>query len=89
MLSRIVPMRRKLAREGRGTPLKLVVMSATLRTEDFVENRRLFSRPPPLVTVPTRQFPVEVHFSRHTELHDYTGVVCSKANHVLFFTLKP
>ena len=38
-LSRIVPMREKDAENG---PLKLVIMSATLRVEDFTENKRLF-----------------------------------------------
>jgi ATP-dependent RNA helicase DHX37/DHR1 len=47
-------------------PLKLVIMSATLRTADFVANARLFPSPPPLITVPARQFPVTLHFSRRT-----------------------
>jgi ATP-dependent RNA helicase DHX37/DHR1 len=59
-------------------PLKLIVMSATLRTEDFLENRRLFPVRPPLVSVPSRQFPVTVHFSRRTELHDYIGAAYKK-----------
>ena len=59
-------------------PLKLIIMSATLRTEDFVENKRLFPQPPPLLSVPTRQFPVTVHFSRRTELHDYVGAAYKK-----------
>ncbi|KAK2077458.1 hypothetical protein QBZ16_004303 [Prototheca wickerhamii] len=42
-----------------------------LLVEDFLENQRLFSRPPPLITVPARQFPVTVHFSRRTEMVDY------------------
>ena len=54
-------------------PLKLVIMSATLRVADFVENKRLFPTPPPVIKVPARQYPVTVHFSRRTELHDYTG----------------
>lgn len=78
MLSRIVPMRRKMAASGDGLPLKLIIMSATLRTEDFIGNRRLFPQPPPLVHVPARQYPVTVHFSRQTELYDYAGVACAK-----------
>ncbi len=35
----------------RGHPLKLVIMSATLRVEDFTENRRLFPTPPPVIKV--------------------------------------
>ena len=78
MLSRIVPLRRKMATAGEGYPLKLLIMSATLRTEDFVENRRLFPQAPPLVHVPARQYPVTLHFSKHTELHDYSGAAFAK-----------
>jgi HrpA-like RNA helicase len=60
------------------TPLKLVIMSATLRVTDFVENVSLFPTPPPVIKVPARQFPVMVHFSRRTELHDYLGCVMKK-----------
>ena len=49
-------------------PLKLVVMSATLRVEDFAGNRRLFESPPPVIRVPARQYPVTVHFAKHTEV---------------------
>ena len=53
-------------------PLKLIIMSATLRVEDFTQNKKLFpTSPPPVVRVPARQFPVTVHFSRRTELVDY------------------
>ncbi|CAL9028025.1 unnamed protein product [Prunus brigantina] len=38
-------------------PLKLVLMSATLRIEDFINNRKLFRDPPPVIDVSTRQFP--------------------------------
>jgi hypothetical protein len=36
----VVPLRRKLADAGEGAPLKLLIMSATLRLEDFADNRR-------------------------------------------------
>ena len=39
-------------------PLRLVIMSATLRVEDFKDNRRLFptsiSKPPPVIKVDAR-----------------------------------
>ncbi len=54
-------------------PLKLIIMSATLRVSDFTENRRLFATPPPVVKVEGRQFPVSVHFAKKTELMDYVG----------------
>ncbi|CAG4932585.1 unnamed protein product [Colias eurytheme] len=61
LLSRIVPLRRK-----RGSPLRLIIMSATLRVEDFTENTRLFKEPPPLITIDSRQFPVTIHFNKNT-----------------------
>ncbi|KAL3270549.1 hypothetical protein HHI36_021087 [Cryptolaemus montrouzieri] len=65
LLSRIVKLREK-----KNDPLKLIVMSATLRLEDFTTNRRLFKVPPPVIKVDTRQFPVTIHFNRRTE-EDY------------------
>ena len=35
-------------------PLKLIVMSATLRVNDFTANKKLFAVPPPIVHVPGR-----------------------------------
>ncbi|XP_067635803.1 probable ATP-dependent RNA helicase kurz [Eurosta solidaginis] len=65
LLSRIVPLRQK-----RGDPLKLIIMSATLRVEDFIGNTKLFKYPPPLLKVEARQFPVTIHFQRLTPV-DY------------------
>uniref|UniRef100_A0A0A1XCG5 RNA helicase n=1 Tax=Zeugodacus cucurbitae TaxID=28588 RepID=A0A0A1XCG5_ZEUCU len=61
LLSRIVPLRQK-----RGDPLKLIIMSATLRVDDFIGNPKLFKYPPPVLKVEARQFPVTVHFQRRT-----------------------
>uniref|UniRef100_A0A8B9SBH4 Activating signal cointegrator 1 complex subunit 3 n=1 Tax=Apteryx owenii TaxID=8824 RepID=A0A8B9SBH4_APTOW len=68
LLSRIVPLREK-----KGLPLKLIIMSATLRVEDFTENKRLFSAVPPVIQVDARQFPVTIHFNKKTPLDDYSG----------------
>ncbi|KAM4856252.1 putative ATP-dependent RNA helicase DHX37 [Urocitellus parryii] len=68
LLSRIVALRAK-----RHLPLKLLIMSATLRVEDFTQNQRLFPQPPPVIKVESRQFPVTVHFNKHTPLQDYSG----------------
>ncbi|OWK54885.1 putative ATP-dependent RNA helicase DHX37 [Lonchura striata] len=68
LLSRIVPLRQK-----KGLPLKLIIMSATLRVEDFTDNTRLFSVKPPVIQVDARQFPVTVHFNKKTPLDDYSG----------------
>lgn len=46
LLSRIVMLRQK-----RGNPLKLVIMSATLRVEDFTDNQRLFKTKPVVIQV--------------------------------------
>lgn len=61
LLSRIVPLRNK-----KGLPLKLIIMSATLRVEDFTQNDRLFKTIPPVLKVEARQFPVTVHFNKRT-----------------------
>ncbi|ESQ56354.1 hypothetical protein EUTSA_v10024243mg [Eutrema salsugineum] len=59
-------------------PLKLILMSATLRVEDFVSGKRLFPKSPPLIEVPTRQYPVTIHFSKKTEIGDYIGQAYKK-----------
>lgn len=59
------------------TQLKLVLMSATLRVEDFISNRKLFHETPPVLEVPVRQFPVTVHFSKRTQ-EDYLGQAYKK-----------
>jgi ATP-dependent RNA helicase DHX37/DHR1 len=74
LLSVAVPLRRKAAaEEGSGIgPLKLVIMSATLRVEDFTKNSKLFpNETPALVKVPGRTHPVTIHHSKITELDDY------------------
>lgn len=58
--------------------MKLLIMSATLRVEDFTENQKLFRVPPPVVKVDSRQFPVTIHFNKRTPLEDYTGEVFLK-----------
>ncbi|KAJ8113651.1 hypothetical protein OPT61_g4262 [Boeremia exigua] len=72
MLSRIVDLRAEMAKEDQKVkPLKLVIMSATLRISDFTENKRLFrSGPPPLLKAEGRQYTVTNHFARQTQ-RDY------------------
>eukprot|EP00898_Chlorokybus_atmophyticus_P000310 jgi/Chlat1/127/Chrsp1S03220 len=92
LLSRIVPLRQTLYKEqlakcspGRIPeirPLRLVIMSATLRVEDFVQNQRLCPIPPPVLRIPARQYPVTVHFNRRTELHDYIGAAFKKVSQI-------
>ena len=69
LLSRIVPLRHSMSKEEpeKHYPLKLIIMSATLRVADFLKNERLFKdRPPPIVEAEGRQYPVAVHFARRT-----------------------
>ncbi|KAI9482296.1 putative ATP-dependent RNA helicase DHR1 [Coemansia sp. RSA 989] len=68
VLSRVVRLRMKLSTENpdKHRPLRLVIMSATLRVDDFVKNPRLFKVPPPVINVQSRQHPVRVHFNRRT-----------------------
>jgi ATP-dependent RNA helicase DHX37/DHR1 len=61
LLSRIVPLRAK-----KGDPLRLIIMSATLRVQDFTENTRLFKTIPPVINVQSRQYSVSIHFNKHT-----------------------
>lgn len=73
LLSRIVPLRQK-----RGQSLKLIIMSATLRVEDFTKNLQLFKTPPPVISVDARQFPVTIHFNKRTG-DDYVKEAYAKA----------
>jgi ATP-dependent RNA helicase DHX37/DHR1 len=81
LLSRLVPMRRKgMKKDGRLLPpLKLVIMSATLRVTDFTENPPLFPIPPPVIEVSARQHPVTVHFNRRTPVYEYLQEALKKA----------
>ncbi|CAI9093785.1 OLC1v1029361C1 [Oldenlandia corymbosa var. corymbosa] len=92
MLSRVIPERQRqyeeqqkkilsgeyINPENRIYPLKLVLMSATLRVEDFISGKRIFQSPPPVIEVPTRQYPVTVHFSKRTDVVDYVGQAYKK-----------
>ncbi|EYC00029.1 hypothetical protein Y032_0118g734 [Ancylostoma ceylanicum] len=61
MLSRIAPLRAKTS-----NPLKLIIMSATLRLADFMHKRLFPVMEPKVVNVEARQFPVTVHFEKRT-----------------------
>ncbi|KAK9440200.1 DEAH-box RNA helicase [Metarhizium brunneum] len=71
MLSRVIKLRAELSEEDSTIkPLKLIIMSATLRIEDLTMNSTLFPTPPPVLEVEGRQHPVTIHFARKTQ-HDY------------------
>lgn len=80
VLSRVSRLREKKWRSdpsGPVKPLRIVIMSATLRLADFTENKALFTEAPPTIHVPARQHPVTVHFSRKTTA-DYIGEAYKK-----------
>ena len=71
VLSRVAKLREKMWREGKDAkPLRIVIMSATLRIDDFAKNPALFATPPPIIHIPARQHPVTIHFSRRS-VSDY------------------
>mgnify|MGYP004705450255 FL=1 len=73
MLSRVLKLRREYHEKqpDKFHPLKLIIMSATLRVSDFSENKVLFDTPPPILKVDARQYPVSVHFNKRTPF-EYT-----------------
>ncbi|KAI0378589.1 P-loop containing nucleoside triphosphate hydrolase protein [Hypomontagnella monticulosa] len=78
MLSRVVKLREEMSAEDPElAPLKLIIMSATLRVDDFIKNKTLFPIPPPVLNVEGRQHPVTMHFSRQTR-HDYVDEAFKK-----------
>lgn len=83
LLSRVVSLRREEYRQKKenSCPLKLIIMSATLRLCDFTENARLFATPPPVVSVDAKTFPVTVHFDRQTE-EDYVEAAAKKVREI-------
>ncbi|KAG6910680.1 hypothetical protein DXG01_008724 [Tephrocybe rancida] len=81
VLSRVLKLRETMWKEGRAKPLRLIIMSATLRVSDFAENRTLFPSPPPVINVAARQHPVTVHFSRRT-VSDYVTEATKKTTKI-------
>lgn len=81
MVSRIVDLRASMSKEDpKITALKLVIMSATLRISDFMDNPNLFRNgAPPLLKAEGRQYPVSIHFARRTE-RDYLEEVFQKVS---------
>lgn len=83
VLSRVVRLREKRWLQGvaDARPLRLIIMSATLRVSDFTENTTLFPIPPPVINIGARQHPVTVHFNRKT-LQDYITESIKKATKI-------
>jgi len=68
LLSRIVLSRNKKAQKepDKFSPLKVIIMSATLSVETFTENKKLFKKKPPVVNIAGRMFNVQLHYNKHT-----------------------
>ncbi|KAI6044780.1 P-loop containing nucleoside triphosphate hydrolase protein [Pisolithus marmoratus] len=79
VLSRVLKLREQMWKEGKEgiRPLRLIIMSATLRVGDFAENQTLFAVPPPVINVDARQHPVTIHFNRRTP-SDYVNEAIKK-----------
>lgn len=97
LLSRVVNIRFKLMREERNRkgpnfegkydhfPLRLIIMSATLRVKDFTENKTLFPKPVCTVNVEARQFPLTTFYSKITKDDYFTEALkkCFKVHQKL------
>ncbi|ODQ65758.1 P-loop containing nucleoside triphosphate hydrolase protein [Nadsonia fulvescens var. elongata DSM 6958] len=83
VLSRVMKLRQEMSTEANSKikPLKLIIMSATLRVSDFTENTSLFDTPPPVLKVDARQYPVSVHFNRRSAFN-YLEEVQRKATKI-------
>ncbi|EEA05161.1 DEAH box RNA helicase DHR1, putative [Cryptosporidium muris RN66] len=79
LLSRVVKLRRDLFSNSSNLlpPLKLIIMSATLRITDFTENKKLFPIIPPIISIETPNFPVTIHYCKKTP-SDYMKAVYKK-----------
>lgn len=79
VLSRVQTLRKEMnSQDDSVKPLKLIIMSATLRVSDFTQNSRLFPITPPVLKVEARQYPVSVHFNRRTHF-DFVEEAYKKA----------
>ena len=76
LLSQMSRIRLRMSEEGKCRPLRLVIMSATLRVEDF-NNGVLFNPPPPIAKIEARMFPVTNFFSKITP-DDYVNEAVGK-----------
>lgn len=83
VVSRVLKLRAELSREDRQKikPLRVVIMSATLRVTDFTENKTLFPSVPPVINVNARQYPVSIHFNKKTPM-DYVGEAYKKISKI-------
>jgi ATP-dependent RNA helicase DHX37/DHR1 len=76
LLSRLVLTRYKMSLENKCHPLRLVIMSATMRVQDF-QNELLFDFKVPIINVEARMFPVTTYFEKNTP-EDYKAAAVKK-----------
>ncbi|XP_015783986.1 probable ATP-dependent RNA helicase DHX37 [Tetranychus urticae] len=72
LLSRIIKLRSK-----KNDRLRLIIMSATLRIDDFKTNPNLFKTEPPVINIEVRQYPINVYHNKVTP-EDYIHAAYSK-----------
>ena len=81
LLSRIIKMRNDKTNVNY-KPLRLIIMSATLRVNEFVDNQRLFKEKPEVISISSRQYPVRSYFAKRTEIDDYCKEAIKKINKI-------
>lgn len=91
ILSRVVKIRSKMALNSfeetavgsrpKTCPLRLVIMSATLKIEDFTENKAIFPIPPPVISVEAKRFPVFTYYNKETQ-EDYLTEALEKVRKI-------
>jgi ATP-dependent RNA helicase DHX37/DHR1 len=72
------------ARRAMGDPLRVVVMSATLKMTDFTGNKLLFPNGHTgsgIVNIDSKMFPVTVHYERRTE-EEYLPLITAKVRKI-------
>lgn len=73
------------ARKAMGKPLRVVIMSATLRMTDFTSNKTFFpsinKESPAVVQIDNRMHPVTVHYERRTE-DEYVPLIVDKISKI-------
>jgi ATP-dependent RNA helicase DHX37/DHR1 len=82
LVSKALVLRKQAKQEGTLPGLKLVMMSATLRVEDFTGSG-LFETPPVVVRIPGRAHPVTIHHSKVTEMDNYCTYMAYDAPYCL------
>lgn len=79
-LNRVLAFVQHLRMKPPVTPLKLIIMSATLQVEDFLTSG-IFQSTPAIIEIPSRAYPIAVHYSVTTPL-DYVKAAARKAAEV-------